>query len=172
MSGRRPWGDSFRLHYHWHQTAPEPCNCGTGTIHYDAVGRRYALHNRFANAQRRLGYVLDEAAGVAHVFEWRDGRLACHRHRTDRQVRLADQVAEGVSCGQGLVPGGEVRFVEFREPGDHDRWLWCLDDRDRPLRFFTWTHRGAIQVLHDLDRLEAGVAPDEAAFRPPADCEG
>lgn len=166
----RPWGDSLRLRYYWHETSPEPVNCGTGVIHYDAVRGLYALYNDFANAERRLGYILEEQSGISHVFEWREGKFHCSRHRTDRKVLLADQLAEGEPCGHGVVPGGEVRLVNFREPGDHDRWLWCLDSADRPLRFFTWTHHGRIQVLHDLIELEPNAVLDEAVFVPPQGC--
>lgn len=166
----RPWGDTLRLRYYWHETGPEPFNCGTGVIHYDAVRRRYALYNDFANAERRLGYILDESSGISHVFEWRDNAFHCSRHPTDRELLLADQLARGTPRGEGLVPAGSVRFVEFQESGDHDRWLWCLDESDQPLRFFTWTHHGRIQVLHDLIELERNAVLDEGVFVPPAGC--
>ena len=172
MNTARPWGDSFRIEYFWQETLPEVHNCGIGTLHYDARGQRYAVHNRFANCDRQLGYLLDEARGLAHVFETRDGEFTCHRYRTDRRVRLADQLALGTEEGHGLVPGGDVRFVAYREAGDHDRWLWCVDGRNEPLRFFTWTHHCGIQVVHDLIRLERDVPPDEDAFAVPRECYG
>ena len=167
----RPWGNAIHIRYYWHETSPAPHNCGTGDIYYDAESGRYALYNTFANAERRLGYILDERTGTSHVFEWRDGRLHCSRHPTDRKVLLADQPVRGESAGHGVVPGGEVRFVDFHEPGDHDRWLWCLDQNDQPLRFFTWTHHGQIQVIHDLIELERDASLDDALFEPPGECE-
>lgn len=166
-----PWGASFRIEYYWHETASEVWNCGRGVIHYDANLQRYALHNTFANEPRELGYILDEASGVAYVFETRSGVFHCSRHETDRKVRLHRQVVEGEAKGQGAVTGHTVRFVDFNEPGDHDHWFWCLSEDDEPLRFFTWTHHGKIGVLHDLIKLERDRAIEPEVFRIPSGCD-
>lgn len=171
QSETRPWGEAVRIRYYWQETSPTVLNCGSGVIYYDAVTGRYALYNDFATTDRRLGYILDEHAGISHVFEWREGRFQCHRHTTDRKVLLTDQPTKGEACGFGLAPGGEVRFVDYREAGDHDRWLWYLDKHDQPLRFFTWTHHGQIQVLHDLIELECNASLDDACFEPPEACD-
>ncbi len=161
------WGEAWSLEYYWQETLPDIENSGTGVIHYDGASRCYALYNRFANTDRELGYILHAAEGRAWVFERRDEACHCSRHGTDRQVFPPDLLAQSKPLGEGLVLGERVTLLEFREPGDHDRWLWCLDARGLPLRFYTWTHHGDIQVLHDLIGLRQ-VRPRPEVFAPPA----
>ncbi len=58
--------------------------------------------------------------------EWGEARH-CHRRDTDRQVFPPDMPTQARPLGEGLVLGERVRLLDFREPGDQDRWLWCLD---------------------------------------------
>ena len=163
------WGRAFRIRYSWQEMDPDPTLSGEGVIHYDAARQAYALHNRFAASTRRLDCLLDEAAGRAWVSERRDGQRRCSLHRTDRRVEMHRHVAEGTARGQGQVLARAVRIVEWREAGDHDRWLWFVDATGRPVRFLTWTHHGRILILHDVTVFETDVAFADTDFRPPAE---
>ena len=163
------WGRSFSIEYWWQETHPEPRLNGSGVIHYDAGRGAYALRNRFFGQDRELGYILLEEEGLAWVFERRGDQRICHRHATDRRVRLHEHLTAGRDEGPALVLGRETRMIAYEEPGEHDRWLWLVDEAGDPLRFFTWTHHGRIQVLHDVRAVERGKVLDDDLFRPPAD---
>lgn len=162
-------GKAFRIRYAWQEMDPDPTLSGEGVIHYDANRQAYALHNRFAASPRRLDYLLDEAVGKAWVSEWRDGQRHCSAHRTDRRVELHRHLIEGRERGEGCVLGQKARIVEWKEAGDHDRWLWLVAEDGRPLRFLTWTHHGRILILHDVTEIETDVCFTEADFLPQPD---
>lgn len=166
------WGAAFSIEYFWQETFPEYRNSGQGVIHYDFERQSYALYNRFANESRELGYILHARQGLSYVFETRDGESHCTIHPTDRPVFPRDMLQQAEDQGPGLVLGQAVQLRYYAEPRNHDQWLWCLDEDEQPLRFYTWTHHGRIQILHDLITLHADTQPDPAVFELPAglDC--
>ncbi len=160
------WGKVFALRYWWQEMAPEPVLGGEGVIHYDAVRGLYALNNNFVGQERRLDYLLDERQGKAWVSERREGKRSCSVHRTDRRVELNRHLAAGKVVGNSIVLGHDVRLIEYHEAGDHDRWLWFVDDTGKPRRFLTWTHHGRILVLHDVMAFEAVESFPAETFAP------
>lgn len=161
------WGAAFSIEYYWQETLPDYQNSGQGVLHYDYERQAYALYNRFANTERELGYILHAAEGLSYVFETRAGKSRCTIHPTDRKVFPRDMLRQAAAKGPGLVLGQRVQLRHYAEPGEHDQWLWCLDEHQRPLRFYTWTHHGRIQILHDLVALHADTRPEPSVFELP-----
>ncbi len=168
------WGAAFSIEYYWQETWPDYQNSGQGVIHYDFERQCYALYNRFANEDRELGYILHAGRQLSYVFETRAGQTRCTIHPTDRPVFPRDMLQVAEDKGSGLVLGEPVQLRYYAEPHDHDSWLWCLNSRQLPLRFYTWTHHGKIQILHDLIALHADRRPDPSVFELPAglECRG
>ncbi|RMG52769.1 MAG: hypothetical protein D6717_11630, partial [Gammaproteobacteria bacterium] len=98
----RPWGQAFRLRYHWQELVPDPVAGGTGWILYDAARAAYRLHNDFHDG-RQLDYLLDERQGRAWVSELRAGGRHCSVHDTDRRVELNRHPEAGRLLGEGQL---------------------------------------------------------------------
>lgn len=160
---------AFRIYYTWQEMDPDATLSGKGVIHYDAHRQAYGLHNCFAESPRRLDYLLDEAGGHAWVSEWRDGLRQCSVHRTGRRVEMHRHLTEGQERGMACVLGQRVRIIEWREVGNHDRWLWFVAENGLPLRFLTWTHHERILILHDVTNVERDVRFVDADFLPQPD---
>ncbi len=160
------WPEAFTLRYAWQEMSPNPLPGGEGVIHYDAGCGGYAVHNDYAGEVRQLDYLLDERKDVAWVSELRDGKRSCSVHRTDRRVELNRHPSAGKVVGNSIVLDHDVRLIEYHEAGDHDRWLWFVDDAGRPRRFLTWTHHGRILVLHDVMAFEAVESFPAETFAP------